>query len=48
MVVKMGVKLNWTGLALMLVSPVFGLPQAFAIAGAIVLGLGVILMWLDK
>lgn len=43
-----GHKLSWTGLALMLVSPVFGLPGAFVIAGAVILTIGVILIWLDK
>ncbi len=44
----MGVKLSWTGLALMLVSPVFGLPIPFVIAGAVILVIGVVLQWLDK
>lgn len=45
---KLGVKLSWTGLAIMLISPLFGLHPAFTIAGAVVLGLGVILQWMDK
>ena len=44
----MGTKLSWTGLALMLVSPAFGLGEAFVVAGAVVLVIGVILQWLDK
>ncbi len=44
----MGVKLNWTGLALVVVSEVFGFGHPFTIAGAILLVVGVVLMWLDK
>lgn len=44
----MGGKLCWTGLAMMLVSPVFGLSEPFVVAGAIILVIGVILNWLDK
>lgn len=44
----MGVKLSWTGLALMLIAPAFGLGQVFVVAGAIVLSIGVILQWMDK
>jgi hypothetical protein len=40
--------LCWTGLTLMLVSPVFGLGKPFVIAGAIVLMIGVILGWLGR
>lgn len=44
----MGIKLAWTGLALGIVAAVFSLGMAFVIAGAIVLVVGVVLMWLDK
>lgn len=44
----MGTKLCWTGLAMMLCFPVFGLSGAFVIAGAVILIIGVILNWLDK
>jgi hypothetical protein len=44
----MGTKLSWTGLALMLVAPAFGLGEVFVLAGAIVLVIGVILQWLDR
>lgn len=44
----MGVKLEWTGLTLMLVSQVFGLGKPFVIAGAIILIVGCVLMWLDR
>jgi len=44
----MGTKLSWTGLALILVSPIFGLMSAFVVAGAVVLVIGVVLQWLDK
>lgn len=43
-----GQKLSWTGLALILVSPVFGLGSVFVVAGAIILVIGVVLTWLDK
>jgi hypothetical protein len=44
----MGIKLSWTGLTLILVSPLFGIGQVFALVGAIILAIGVILNWLDK
>lgn len=44
----MGTKLSWTGLAMMLVFPAFGLSGAFVIAGAVVLSIGVVLQWLDR
>lgn len=44
----MGTKLSWTGLALILVSPIFGLGSVFIVAGAIILVIGVVLQWLDK
>jgi NADH:ubiquinone oxidoreductase subunit 6 (subunit J) len=44
----MGTKLAWSGLTILLVSPVFGLGKIFAIVGAVVLIVGVVLMWLDK
>lgn len=44
----MGIKLSWTGLTLVLVSSVFGLTNTFVVAGAIILIIGIILIWLDK
>ena len=44
----MGIKLSWTGLALVIVSEILGFGNSFQIAGAIVLLIGVVLMWLDK
>lgn len=44
----MGTKLSWTGLSLILVSPIFGLAQEFVVAGAVILVIGVFLQWLDK
>jgi membrane-bound ClpP family serine protease len=44
----MGSNLAWTGLALMLVSPVLSLNNAFVIAGAIILVIGVVIMWLGR
>ena len=43
----MGVKLNWTGLLIILAGGTLGVPAA-AIVGAVVMLIGVILMWLDK
>lgn len=43
-----GNKLTWVGLTLVLVSPVFGIGAGFAIAGAIILVIGVVLLCLDK
>lgn len=44
----MGIKLSWTGLALVLVSEAFGFSHAVEIAGAVILAIGVVLLWLDK
>ena len=47
----MGTKLSWTGLALVLVSPILGkgnLELGLVVAGAIILTIGIILQWLDK
>lgn len=44
----MGTKISWAGLAIMLVSPVFGLGSIFVLVGAIVLVIGVVLQFLDK
>ncbi len=44
----MGIKLSWTGLALAVVTPIYGLPSVFALAGAIILTIGVVLQWMDK
>jgi len=46
--VYMGIKLSWTGLAITLSAPVFGLGTPVVIAGVIVLIIGVVLQWLDK
>lgn len=43
-----GLKLAWTGLTLVVITPVFGLTNIFAMAGAVVMIVGVILFWLDK
>jgi hypothetical protein len=44
----MGTNLAWTGLTLLLVSPLLGLASYFALAGGIILIIGVVLMWLGK
>ena len=44
----MSSKIIWTGLALILIPPIFGAVEAFVMAGAVVMGLGIVLMWLDK
>jgi hypothetical protein len=44
----MGNATCWTGLSLMLISPVFGFGKPFVIAGAIILVIGTILNWLNK
>ena len=44
----MSIKLCWTGLALYLVSTALGLAPAFVLAGAVILAIGVVLLWLDK
>ena len=43
----MGVKLAWTGLWIILAGGTFSFPAA-AIVGAVIMLIGVILMWLDK
>lgn len=45
---NIGIKLCWTGLAIILTFPTFGAGGVFNIIGAIVLVVGVILTWLDK
>jgi hypothetical protein len=44
----MGIKLAWTGLAFTVVSGVLNWGNGFLVAGAIILVIGVVLMWLDK
>ncbi len=45
----MGVKLNWTGLFLILaVDAIFPIVPQAKIVGAVIFLIGVILMWLDK
>jgi hypothetical protein len=44
----MGIKLNWTGLAMMTTLSIFGWNGTFTVAGAIIFIIGVILMWMDK
>lgn len=44
----MGTKLSWTGLALTVIPSAFRLSAAFAVAGAVILVIGVVLQWLDK
>lgn len=43
----MGVKLNWTGLLIIMAGGTFGVPAA-AVVGAVVFLVGVIFMWLDR
>ena len=43
----MGIKLLWTGATVILCAGVFPVPAA-AIVGAVLMGLGAVLMWLDK
>lgn len=43
----MGVKLLWTAVAVFLVGPVLVLPAAEVVA-AVLAGIGVVLLWLDK
>lgn len=47
-----GPKLAWTGLAMILITPIFGFKGvtaiAIAIAGAVIMSIGVVLIWLDK
>lgn len=44
----MGIKISWSGLALLLVAGTFGLGHSFEVAGAILLVIGVVLQWLDR
>lgn len=46
----MGIKISWVGLTVLLAGPVLitGLAQGFAIAGAIILVIGVVFQLLDK
>jgi hypothetical protein len=44
----MGIKLAWSGLALLLAFTTLNFGHAWVVAGAIVLVIGVILIWLDK
>lgn len=41
-------KLLWTGLTLVVASDLLKLSQPWAIAGAIIMAIGVVLLWLDK
>lgn len=43
----MGVKLNWTGLFIIAAGGALHVPAA-DIVGAVIFGIGVVLMWLDK
>jgi len=43
----MGVKLNWTGLLIILAGGTLQVPAA-AIVGAVIMLIGVVLMWLDR
>lgn len=45
----MGVKLQWTGLTLFVVGSVVdtNIPQ-LRVVGAVIMGIGCILMWMDK
>ncbi len=44
----MGIKLNWTGLFLIVAAPIFSIGFPFAIVGAVLFAIGIVLMWLDK
>lgn len=47
----MSLKLLWTGLTLVVASPILGkgnLELGLVVAGAIIMVIGVILLWLDK
>jgi len=43
-----GVKLTWTGVAMLLAIPLLGGIAGVELAGAIILIIGVILQWLEK
>lgn len=43
----MGNKLCWTGLAIFLAGSQWGIPAA-NVVGAVILAIGVVLVWLDK
>ncbi len=44
----MGIKLLWTGLTFIEATSLLDGSQKFVIAGAVVMAIGCILMWLDK
>jgi len=45
----MGTKLAWSGLTILLAAPIFSVgTKLIMIIGAVVMVIGVILMWLDK
>jgi hypothetical protein len=44
----MGIKLAWTGLTVFHVLPLLVPPLAAGIAGAVIMGIGCVLLWLDK
>jgi len=44
----MGTKLAWTGLTFVIASELLGLKGGFVLAGAIIMAVGVVLIWLDK
>lgn len=44
----MGTKLAWTGLALVTVSGILNWSSGLVLAGAIILVIGVVAIWLDK
>jgi NADH:ubiquinone oxidoreductase subunit 6 (subunit J) len=44
----MGTKLAWTGLTILLASPIVGLGKIVAIVGLVVMTVGVVIMWVGK
>ncbi len=44
----MSVKLLWTGLTLILVAELLGFSHAVGVAGAVIMAIGTVLLWLDK
>jgi hypothetical protein len=44
----MGTKLAWTGLAMIQVTPIFGVSKVLAVAGAIIMVIGAVLICLDR
>lgn len=44
----MGTKLSWTGLALILISPLNGYGNSLMMGGIVILFIGVVLQWLSK